>query len=145
MANKPKYSKELAERIAGMIESSNHTIDEICSLSGITKVTFYEWKKTKPYFVQCITRAEEKKTETLVVEAKHSLRKLIRGIDEVETKVETKNLKNGDKQVTYTLSDKHTPADFRMIRFVLENKDSKNFRSKIHRVLKFHERRSRKA
>ena len=42
MPRKPKYSEKLAKYIAALVEDGQHTISEICSLSGITKVTFYE-------------------------------------------------------------------------------------------------------
>jgi transposase-like protein len=143
MANKPKYSKELAERIAGLIESDQHTVDEICSLSGITRKTFYKWKRERFQFAGLITRVEDKKTEKEVVEAKRSLMKILKGFEIKEVRDQVKNLKNGEQKREITVITKSSDPEFKLIKFVLENKDSKHFRNAIHRALKFHERRSR--
>lgn len=136
MPRKPKYSEKLAKYIAALVETGDYTINEICSLSGITRKTYCKWKRERLQFTDVITRAEDKKLEKIVVEAKHSLVKLLQGMTEVETKSQVKNMKNGTQQIIYTVSDKHIPPDFLAIKFVLENKDSKNFSTGIHRLMR---------
>lgn len=143
MANKAKYSKELAEKISGLIETGQHTIDEICSLSDITRKTFYKWKRERLQFrglIACASERANEKNEKEVVGAKRSLIKVLKGYEIKEIQESVKNLKNGNQKREITVITKSSDPEFKLIKFVLENKDSKHFRSQIHRVLKFHER-----
>jgi hypothetical protein len=135
MANRLKYSEKLAEEIAALVESGKHTINAVCSLSGISKQTFFAWKKSNLTFCSLIERAEERKLENIHVEAKRSLMKLIKGFDEVETSVKTLRLKNGTERRIMVISTKHFPPDFPAIQFVLTNYDPEHWKTRLHRMV----------
>ncbi|MBV5348823.1 hypothetical protein JZU61_04220 [bacterium] len=135
MANKMKFSQKLAEDISALIERGEHTINEVCSLSGITKQTFFRWKKANVTFCSLIERAEERKLENLHVEAKRSLLKLIQGFEEIETSVKTLRLKNGSERRIMVISTKHFSPDLPAIQFVLTNYDPEHWKHRLHRMI----------
>lgn len=131
MPNRKKISKDLIKSICALIEEGGHTIAEMCSLSGISERSFYNWKKESAentVFIRAIENAKEKYQEKMIVEARKSLRKVIQGFDEVVvTKSKTRNLKNGTQQITWITQTKCTPPDLGAIILVLNNKDPKGF------------------
>jgi len=52
-----------AEVIKAYIEANGH-VGKACKAAGISRVTFYEWKRTDPDFLQKLTEAEEQAEET---------------------------------------------------------------------------------
>lgn len=81
-----KYSKKRVAHICSLIRKDSYTVEEICSLSDITKETYYSWLKTHPDFSDAVTRARGEFDELIVKEAKNSLRKLVNGYEYEEKK-----------------------------------------------------------
>lgn len=126
MPNNKKLTKELISSICKLIEEGGHTIAEICSLSGISKRSFYKWQAENAQFTCEISRARENANEIIVVEAKHSLSKLLVDHEEVETKTKTRNMKDGTQRTTIIRQTHHIPADMEAIILVLNSKDNFN-------------------
>ena len=82
-----KYNKTIVKRICDLIESDSYTIAEICKIVEITEDTYHRWKKEKPEFSECIKKAQDKWDDSIVADAKRSLKKLINGYSIEETKV----------------------------------------------------------
>ncbi len=59
MSKNPQQS----EVIKAYIEASGH-VGKACKVVGISRNTFYEWKKNDPDFLQRLTEAEEQAEET---------------------------------------------------------------------------------
>lgn len=81
-----KYNKKIVKRITDLISKDSYTIQEICSLSGICKDTYYEWLQNKPDFADSIEKAKKDFDDILANEAKKSLIKLVKGYEVEETK-----------------------------------------------------------
>lgn len=153
MPNRRKLTPELAEKIAMMILENKHSITSIVRLSGISRRVFYNWindssgenAQNTGLLIRARTRAIEKMNEIEVVEAKRSLIKLLKGFEIHEIKEDIKNLKNGKQKKTVTIITRHAEPDFKIIKFVLENKDSKNFSTRLNRVLTIRSRQPGKA
>ena len=124
-----KYSIKLVDKICSLIKKDSYTIEEVCSLSGITKETYYTWLKTHPDFSDAVARAREDYSQLLVKEAKNSLMKKIRGYTVQETRsVMVDSGKQGPdgkplpKIKETIVIEKSIPPDIQTIIFVLTNK-----------------------
>ena len=130
MPNRKKLTKELISSICKLIEEDKHTVAEICSLSGISKRSFYKWQAENAQFTVAISRARENANQIIVKEAKNSLRKLLEGFEVVETETKTRNLKNGKKRTTTIIKETHVPPDMKTIIRVLTNKEPEVFKNR---------------
>ena len=74
-----KYGKKIVDRIFELMSSDTYTIADVCRIVGITRETFYEWKKEKSDFSDTIKKAGEERMNFFVAEAKKSLAKKIQG------------------------------------------------------------------
>jgi len=130
-----KYSKDLVNRIVGLIESDSYTVAEICAIVGISKDTFHTWINTKPDFSDSIKRAKSVFDENLVAEARKSLMKKIKGYTVDETK--TIYVDSKDKAGTSTpkikektITKKHYQPDTTAIIFALTNKAPDEYKNR---------------
>jgi len=137
-----KYNKERVKHICSLISKDSYTIAEICSLSGISKETYYEWLENKPDFVDAIARAKEEYDEMVVREAKNSLIKKIRGYTVQETKtVMVDSGKPGPdgkpipKIRERTIIDKTFQPDTTAIVFALTNKVPEEYKNRMNNEL----------
>nr|DAJ17287.1 MAG TPA: putative terminase small subunit [Siphoviridae sp. ct8TV20] len=74
-----RYNTDIVERICSLIREDSYTIAEICHYVNISKETYYQWLKTKTDFSDAIKKAEDDFNSMIIVEAKRSLIKLIKG------------------------------------------------------------------
>lgn len=133
-----KYSKKLVEKIVGLIKSDTFTIAEICRQVGITPKTFHEWVNEYEDFAQAVEQAREELMQTMVIEAKKSLRKKLCGYDVEETRTVTvpdpKNLDEHGKPKAKIkeriTTKKHVAADTTAIIFTLTNGDPDHWRNR---------------
>jgi transposase-like protein len=137
-----KYSKKIVERICELIRTDSYTIAEICRQAGISVETFYEWKRTKPDFSECIKKAQCEFDEFIVSEAHKSLVKLIRGYTVQEQKTvtaETGKLdENGAPVVRvkeHTVTDKHYQPVTAAVIFALTNRDGERWKNRMNNEL----------
>ena len=133
-----KYSPKRVKHICSLISKDSYTIAEICSLSGISKETYYEWLENKPDFADAITRAKEEYDEMVVREAKNSLIKKIKGYTVQETKtVMVDSGKPGPdgkllpKIKERTVVDKTFQPDTSAIIFALTNKVPDEYKNRL--------------
>lgn len=119
-----KYSKALVERVAELVASDSYTIPEICEQVGIHKSTYHAWLSTKQDFSDAIKKAKEEYNERLIVEARRSLMKKVKGYSEQETKSVYGREKGKDEPVLkeQTITTKHFQPDTVAIIFTLTNK-----------------------
>ena len=76
-----KYNKKMVAKIVGLIKSDTYTIAEICRQVGISTKTFHEWVNEHEDFALAVEEARDELMQTMVIEAKKSLRKKIQGYD----------------------------------------------------------------
>lgn len=132
-----KYNKKMVAKIVGLLKSDTFTIAEICRQVGITPKTYHEWINEHEEFALAVDEAREERMQMMVIEAKKSLMKKIRGYDVTETKVVTvpgkKKDANGDPKPTIkeqTTIKKHIQPDTAAIIFTLTNGDPEHWRNR---------------
>lgn len=81
-----KYNNKLTEKICSLIEEDSYTVDEICTIVGISSSTYYYWKTNKSEFLDSIKKAEAVLNSKLLDDCNKSLRRLINGYSTDETK-----------------------------------------------------------
>lgn len=134
-----KYSKKIVDQICTLIRKDSYTIAEICSLSGISESTYHEWKATKSEFSEAIKKAGDDFNSLLIVEAKKSLMKKVRGYTVQEKRTVTCDSGKKDeatgkpivKVKEHTVTDKHIQPDTGAIIFTLVNRDPDNWKNKM--------------
>ena len=108
----PKYSKKIVNRICDLISKDSYTVSEICENIGIAESTFYDWQANKVEFSESIKKARDKFDETLVKEAKNSLRKKVNGYEVDEKKTVYVDSKDGKPKIKeQTVIKKHIQPD----------------------------------
>lgn len=120
-----KYSKELVKQIAELIASDSYTVSEICKIVGIHRSTFHDWERQKPDFSDTLKKARSDYNDQLIVEARRSLMKKIKGYEVEETKTVYGPSPKDDskpKIKEMTKIKKHFQPDTAAIIFTLTNK-----------------------
>lgn len=118
-----KYSQKKVKAICALIKKDTYTIAEICSNVGISERCYYDWQASHAEFAESVARAREQFDETLVKEAKNSLRKLVNGYDAEEKKTIYANDKEGKPKIKeQTIIKKHFQPNPNTVEFVLTNK-----------------------
>ena len=132
-----KFSKKTVDMIVGLVKSDTYTIAEICRQVGITPKTYHQWVNDYPDFADAIEQAKAERMQAMVIEAKKSLMKKIRGYDVTETKVVTipgkqKDEKGNPKPIIkeQTTTKKHIQPDTAAIIFTLTNGDPEHWRNR---------------
>ncbi len=132
-----RYNKKIVERICDLISKDSYTVREICNIVGIAESTFYNWKSKKVEFSEAIKKAQDKFDEMIVVEAKKSLLKQIKGYTVIESKtitVDTGHKTDDGKPIVkvkeYVKTEKHVQPNVAATIFALTNKDSDNWQNK---------------
>lgn len=126
-----KYSKKIVKKITDLIKADSYTVAEICSLSGISESTFYEWQASKAEFSESLSRAREQFDEVIIKEAKNSLRKKVNGYEVDEKKTVYVNGKDGKAAIKeQTIIRKHFQPDTEAIKFVLTNKATDEYKNR---------------
>ncbi|WP_159467786.1 phBC6A51 family helix-turn-helix protein [Dyadobacter sp. 3J3] len=125
-----KYSKTIVNRICQLIESDSYTITEICKIVGISKSTYHEWAK-KSDFSDLLASKRSDFEDLLVVEAKRSLMKKIRGYTATEIKTVTVPSKVDGEPVMVKekiLTEKQVAPDTVALIFLLTNKAPEEYK-----------------
>lgn len=132
-----KYSKKMVAKIVGLLKSDTYTIAEICRQVGISTQTYHEWVNTREDFALAVEEAREELMQSMVIEAKKSLRKKIQGYDVTETKVvtvpsnqKTQDGKEKPRIKEQTTTKKHIQPDTAAIIFMLTNGDPEHWRNR---------------
>lgn len=134
---KTKFTEDIAKRICDLIEKDTYTVAEICESVGICRDTFFSWKNSLPDFSDAIKKAEEKRRETFVVEAKNSILKKIRGYK--VTEIKNVNAPTGEtdsegnpvlKLKEQTTITKYVQPDTTAIIFTLTNLDPEHWKNR---------------
>jgi len=127
-----KFNKEISAKIVAFWETGEHTISDICEATGISRETFYRWKK-RPSFEKALDGAYKKRMDNIKGIATSGLMLLLRGkeYEEITTEyVEGKpdadgitkpKIKSQKKVKRIILPNAAT------VIFVMKNLDSENF------------------
>lgn len=132
-----KYSVKIVEKICSLIREDSYTIAEICNIIGINKDTYYTWLKDKPDFSVAIKKAQGEFDELMIIEAKKSLVKMVKGytVQEKRTVTQDTGRKSEDgkpivKVKEHSVVDKHYQPVPAAVFFTLTNRDPDNWKNK---------------
>lgn len=123
-----KLTKKLIEEIALFIEQDNYTISEICTMFGISRKTFYEWKTKKSEFAVAVDEAMANRNEMLLTLAKKGLRERLNGYTVYTEKVimaPDPEIEGGYKVVKKECSTKEYGPDLKAIKYVLDREEKR--------------------
>jgi transposase-like protein len=121
-----KYNQELAEKITSLIAEELYSISDICKATGISRNTFYKWKRENPGFDKEIEDAMNYRNETLLSMAYSSIKQRLERYTLVEEKdVYTPNEAYPEKMVfkSKTVCKKECLPDLRTIKMILDRAD----------------------
>jgi len=134
-----KYNKTIVEKIADLIRGDSYTIAEICEKVNISKDTYYRWLAQKADFSDAIKKAEEDFNSLIIVEAKRSLIKLIKGYTVQEKKTVTADTGKKDddgkpivRVKEHAVVDKHYQPNTAAVIFALTNRDPANWKNRLN-------------
>lgn len=133
-----KLTKKLIEEIALFIEQDNYTISEICTMFGISRKTFYEWKTKKPEFAAAVDEAMTNRNEMLLTLAKKGLRERLNGYTVYTEKVimaPDPEMEGGYKVVKKECCTKEYGPDLKAIKYVLEREEKRMDREEQQAVI----------
>lgn len=125
-----KYTKIIADKIGELLKSGEYSIKQICDAVGISTVTFYAWKQSKPNFLNILKEAEEVRYENIGEMGVGALVKLLNGqIVEEVTEVVRTDTSGGISYETKT-SKKYIPPNPAAVMKALYNLKSNRFKDK---------------
>lgn len=134
-----RYNKKIVAEICNLIKEDSYTIAEICKKVNIAESTYYEWKAKKEEFSEAIKKAEEEFNDTIIVEAKKSLMKLVKGYTAQEKKTTTQDTGKKDendkpilKVKEHTVTEKHFQPNTAAVIFTLTNRDPANWKNRMN-------------
>lgn len=139
MARPTRYNKKIVEDICALIREDSYTDAELCKKVNIAESTFYDWKAKKPEFSDAIKKAEEDFNSLIIVEAKRSLIKLIKGYTVQEKKTVTADTGKKDddgkpivRVKEHAVVDKHYQPNTAAVIFALTNRDPANWKNRLN-------------
>lgn len=121
-----KYNQELAEKITSLIAEELCSISDICKATGISRNTFYKWKRENPGFDKEIEDAMSYRNETLLSMAYSSIKQRLERYTLVEEKdIYTPNEADPEEMVfkSKTVHKKEHLPDLRTIKMILDRAD----------------------
>lgn len=128
MTTMTKRSEDIQKSIVEMVAKSNPTKTALCKKFSITWQTLKNWRETDAAFDAAYKEAERHYLSELAVEAKKSLKKIVKGFDTETEKTVYLPGKDGDPVIAQKVVTRtHVPPNEKAIEFVLRNIDLENF------------------
>lgn len=125
-----KYSKEIVDKICNLLATGEHRIVDVCKQVGISEPTFYEWKESKPKFLEALKGAEQQRLSQFKYMARSGLAKLLDVYEYEEETTEYSSDPIGNEQVkSRKVVKKRTMPNSAAVIFALCNRDSENFKN----------------
>lgn len=125
-----KYNDKIVKQICDAFRNGE-SIEKTCKIVGINKVTYFDWIKRKPNFLNAVESAKEEFRHTIVGKLEKSLWNIALGYDVEETKTEYGNDKDGNPKITkQTTTKKHIAPNVTALIFALTNRDPENWKNR---------------
>jgi len=125
-----KYTIEKAKQIAELLATGENKIIDICKQVGIAEPTYYEWKKSKPKFLELLKEAEVERVSSFKGMARSGLAKLIDVYEYEEEHIEYKVDAIGNQVIrNRKLIKKRMMPNSAAVIFTLCNLDPENFKN----------------
>lgn len=123
-----KKGKEIKESIVVMVRELNPTKKAICIKHGITWQTLKNWLEEDTQFKADYEQAIRDYLNTINVEARDSLGKLVKGYDYEEEKTIYMPGPEGKPVIAQkTVTKKHVPPNANAVIYALSNLEPENF------------------
>lgn len=128
---KSKYSKKVVDVICELYANGEHSIKDICQMVGISKDTFFTWKKTFPDFSDRLKAVDDDRLENFAKMARSGLAKLldVHEYEEVTTEYTTDKKGKPVVKAQKRVKKKIMPSATAVI-FALTNRDPDNWKHK---------------
>jgi len=121
-----KYNETLANRITTLIAEELCSVSDICKATGISRNTFYKWKRENPVFNEEIEEATEYRNEILLSMAYSSIKQRLEKhtiVIEKDIYVPDETDSGNMKFKSKTITKKELLPDLRTIKMVLDRVD----------------------
>lgn len=123
-----KVSDDIKRDIVETVARSNPRKNALCRKFGITWQTLQNWRRDDPVFDKAYRDAERHYLSSIVVDARKSLHRLVRGYEYEEVKTsETIDPSGQVTETERTVRTVHVPPNIKAIELILRNQDLDNF------------------
>ena len=129
-----KYNETLANRITTLIAEQLCSISDICKATGISRNTFYKWKRENPGFNEEIEEAMEYRNEELLSMAYSSIRQRLERhtiVEEKDTYTPDENDPEKLKFKSKVIRKKEHLSDLRTIKMILDRADKQKEKKSV--------------
>lgn len=82
-------TEEVKPKILDLIRKDSYSVTELCRVCGINRTTYYDWLEQDKRFAEDVKAAKQEFLDSILVDAKVSLRKLVQGYTAEETTIVT--------------------------------------------------------
>lgn len=82
-------TEEIKPKILDLIRKDSYSVTELCRVCGINRTTYYDWIANDPKFAADVKAAKDEFLNSILADAKVSLRKLVQGYTAEETTIVT--------------------------------------------------------
>jgi len=123
-----KYNETLANRIVSMIAEELCSVSDICKATGISRNTFYKWKRENPVFNEEIEDAMEFRSEVLLSMAYSSIKQRLERhtiTEEKDTYIPDETDSGKLKMKSRVIRKKEYLPDLQTIKMILDRADKK--------------------
>ena len=122
-----RYSSKIKDRIISLLdEDFNYTISDICAMIGVSRKTFYKWKKDIPEFARELEEAIDRNHDATMDAVRVAVKKKLEGCRTTQTRIKYTYTEDGEwvpKEKTVTSKD--CPPDNRTIKMMLDREDQR--------------------
>lgn len=123
-----KVCDEIKRDIVEAVARSNPRKNALCRKFGITWQTLHNWRRDDPAFDKAYLAAERHYLSSIVVDARKSLHRLVRGYEYEEVKTtETLDAAGKVTETVRAVRTVHVPPSVKAIELILRNQDFDNF------------------
>lgn len=130
-------TEEIKPKILDLIRKDSYSVTELCRVCGINRTTYYDWIANDPKFAADVKAAKDEFLNSILADAKVSLRKLVQGYTAEETTIlsvpskekdEKGNPKPAIKEMKTTR--KHIAPNTGAVIFALTNLESESWKNR---------------
>jgi len=131
-----KFNKTLADRITTLVAEQLCSISDICKATGISRNTFYKWKRENPDFSEELEEAMEYRNEVLLSMAYSSIKQRLERhtlVEERDVYIPDEDNPGGVKFKNKIIKKKECLPDLRTIKMILNRTDKKKDKAKVQK------------
>ena len=139
MAKKRKFGQARMDKILAAIREDSYTVAELCKIAGISERSYYYEVKNNAEFAEEVRKAEDDFDNMMTIEAKRSLRKLVKGYTAQEKRTVTADTGKKDddgkpivRVKEHVVTEKHYQPNTGAVIFTLTNRDPDKWKNRLN-------------